>query len=169
VTPDSLFITWQDPSPTGALLDHIGHYDRHTYAQAVKAQGLDQVVAEDWADLCAQPDGFMRTPGAAQERTGALSGRHVVEITRETLRAALIEWLELAALQGEGEGMEWSEAHEVADVLIEKVIKGRAVLAVSTKGETLTIRYVDGAIEEHQVSGATSHVADALLDLLSEL
>jgi len=169
MTPDSLFITWHDASPTDALLDHIGHYDRNTYAQAVKVQGLDQVVTEEWADLCAQPDGFMRTPGAAQERTSALSGRHVVEITRETLRAALIEWLELAALQGEGEGMEWSEAHEVAGVLIEKVIRGRAVLAVSTKGETLTIRYVDGAIEEHLVSGATSHVGDALLDLLSEL
>lgn len=168
MTPDSLFITWHDARPTDALLDHIGHYDRHTYARAVKAQGLDQVVAEEWAELCGQPD-FMRTHEAAEERTGALSGRHVVEIDRGTLWAALIEWLDLAALQGEGEGMGWSEAHEVADVLIERVIKGRAVLAVSTKGETLTIRYVDGASEEHQVSGATAAVADALLDLLSEL
>jgi len=56
---------------------------------------------------------------------------------------------------------------EVAETIIRTTIKGRSVLAISSSGERLIIRFVDGGTVEATVSNA-SLVADVILDLLSE-
>lgn len=93
---ESLFTTWHDEHrPVDALLDSWPGHEREVYAEAVRVDGLDAVVTEEWDAMRHPASAWATTREAAQEATSSLRGRCVVEVTRETLREALVQWLGL--------------------------------------------------------------------------
>lgn len=94
-----LYMKWHEDWPVRALLSVLAHYEKHIYQHDVEQQGLDAVVAEEWGHMLDARSGWARSPAEAEEQASTVSGQHVVELTPEVLKLALIEWLEL-----EGEG-----------------------------------------------------------------
>lgn len=94
---ETLFTTWHDEHrPVDALLDSWPGHEREVYAEAVRVDGLDAVVTEEWDAMTHPAMGWATTREEAQEATSSHRGRYVVEVTRETLREALVRWLELS-------------------------------------------------------------------------
>lgn len=91
----SLFMTWHAGAPVPALLDVLAAYDRRVYAADVQRLGLAAVAREEWERMSDARSGWAKTLAEAEAHTGPLAGRYVVEVTPETLEAALAEWLGL--------------------------------------------------------------------------
>lgn len=90
-----LFTTWHEDLPVRALLDQIGHYDASVYRRDIERRGLDAVVEEEWEQMQDSRSGWAKTAEEAAAHVSAINGWHVVEVTPEALRTALVEWLGL--------------------------------------------------------------------------
>lgn len=99
LTPTTLFIassTYRNETETRAIiLDSMGGYERDYYAPAIANGEIDNLVNEEWENVWTQGDGVFTNETEAREYVADENegGRHlkVIEITRDDVRAAIIE------------------------------------------------------------------------------
>lgn len=77
-------------NPIDHVIDAMTGYDTDLYRREIAAGNLDQLVDEEWANVWTQGDSTFATEDAAREHADDTGARHVIRITRDDVRSALL-------------------------------------------------------------------------------
>jgi hypothetical protein len=91
VTTDTVFVTYDlgQSDPVTFVLDAMQGYDSELYRAEIAAGRLDDLVAEEWANVWTQGENTFLTREAADASLDESGHLHIIEITREHVREAL--------------------------------------------------------------------------------
>ncbi len=169
----SLFTVWHEDAPLSAMLEVLGSFDRLIYEGEVQAHGLEAVAREEWENMCQPRSGWATTFAEAEEHTGSLAGRHVVEVTPETLEAALAEWLGLDGESGAGRREGGSDMQLVTSEVQRSEVRPRQA-SCDGCGATEAVQYMPWRGETlcpkcSRMYATTNEAVASLADLLGEI